>query len=34
MGINTAPDFVRNDSDDDEFIMVDVHKNTSFVEGN
>ena len=34
MGINTAPDFVRTDSDDDEFIMADVHKNTSFVEGN
>ena len=34
MRINTAPDFVRTDSDDDEFIMADVHKNTSFVEGN
>ena len=35
MGINrSAPDFVRTDSDDDEFIMADVHKNTSFVEGN
>ena len=34
MGINTAPDFVRTDSDDDEFIMADVNKNTSFVEGN
>ena len=36
IGINNAPDFVKNTIDDDanEFIMVDVHKNTSFVGGN
>ena len=35
IGINNAKDFVKNTIDDhDEFIMVDVHKNTSFVEGN
>ena len=36
IGINNAKDFVKNDIDDDadEFIMVDVHRNTSFVEGN
>ena len=36
IGINNAKDFVKNtiDDDADEFIMVDVHKNTSFVEGN
>ena len=35
IGINNAKDFVKNTiDDDDEFIMVDVHKNTSFVEGN
>ena len=27
--INNAKDFVKNTIDDDEFIMVDVHKNTS-----
>ena len=35
IGINNAKDFVKNTIDDhDEFIMVDVHKNTSFVGGN
>ena len=36
IGINNAKDFVKNTIDDagDEFIMVDVHKNTSFVEDN
>ena len=36
IGINNAKDFVKNTIDDaaDEFIMVDVHKNTSFVESN
>ena len=36
IGINNAKDFVKNtiDDDADEFIMPDVHKNTSFVEGN
>ena len=35
IGINNAKDFVKNTiDDDDEFIMVDAHKNTSFVEGN
>ena len=34
IGINNAKDFVKNTIDDDEFVMVDVHKNTSFVEGN
>ena len=36
IGINNTPDFVKNTIDDDanEFIMVDVHKNTSFVGGN
>ena len=32
--INNAKDFVKNTIDDDEFIMVDLHKNTSFIEGN
>ena len=33
--INNAQDFVETTLDDgDEFIAVDVHKNTSFVEGN
>ena len=33
--INNAQDFVETTLDDgDEFIMVDVHKNTSFVGGN
>ena len=32
IGINNAKDFVKNTIDDaDEFVMVDVHKNTSFV---
>ena len=36
IGINNAKDFVKNTiyDDADEFIMVDVHKNTSFVESN
>ena len=36
IGINNPKDFVKNTIDDagDEFIMVDVHKNTSFVEDN
>ena len=34
IGINNAKGFVKNTIDDDEFIMVDVHKNTNFVEGN
>ena len=34
IGINNALDFVRTNVYDDEFIIVDVHKNTSFVEGN
>ena len=35
IGINNAKDFVETTLvDGDEFIMVDVHKNTSFVEGN
>ena len=36
IGINNAKEFVKNTIDDeaDEFIMVDVHKNTGFVEGN
>ena len=35
IGIKNAPDFVETTLDDgDEFIMVDVHKNTSFVGGN
>ena len=33
LGINNTPDFVKSTNDGDEFIMVDVHKNTSFVEG-
>ena len=34
--INNAPDFVETtlDDDNDEFITVDVHKNTSFVRDN
>ena len=34
--MNNAKDFVKNTIDDyaDEFIAVDVHKNTSFVKGN
>ena len=36
IGIKNAEDFVKNtiDDDADEFIMVDVHKNISFVEVN
>ena len=36
IGINNAKDFFKNtiDDDGDEFIMVDVHKNTSFAVGN
>ena len=35
IGINNAQDFVETTLDDgDEFIMVDVHKNTSFVGNN
>ena len=35
IGINNAPDFVETTLDDgDEFIMVDVHKYTSFVRDN
>ena len=35
IGINNAQDFVETTLDDgDEFIMVDVHKNTSFIKGN
>ena len=36
IGINNAPDFLKNTIDDDanELIMVDVHKNISFVGGN
>ena len=34
IGINHAKDVVKNTIDDaDEFIMIDVHKNTSFVKG-
>ena len=35
IGINNAKDFVKNIIDDaaDKFIMVDVHKNASFVKG-
>ena len=36
IGINNAKDFVKNTIDykANEFIMVDVHKSTSFVKGN
>ena len=34
IGIDNAPDFIKTRNDGDEFIMVDVHKNTSFVESN
>ena len=35
IGINNAQDFVETTLDDgDEFIMVDVHKNKSFIKGN
>ena len=35
IGINNGKGFAKNTRDDDadEFIMVDVHKNTSFAEG-
>ena len=34
IGINNAQNFVKNITDDaDEFIMIDVHKNTSFAKG-
>ena len=33
IGINNALDFVKTNANDDEFIMVDVHENTSFIEG-
>ena len=31
IGINNASNFVETTNNDDEFIMVDVHKNTSSV---
>ena len=34
LGINNALDFVRTNFYYAEFIIADVHKNTSFVEGN
>ena len=34
IGINNTPDFVRTNFYDDEFIIADVHENTSFAEGN
>ena len=35
IGINNAQDFVETtEEDDDEYVMVDVHKNASFVKGN
>ena len=34
IGINNAPDFVRTGFYNDEFIMVNVQENTSFVNGN
>ena len=35
IGINSAKDFVKNTTNNaDECIVVDVHKNASFVEGN
>ena len=34
IGINNAPNFVKTTSNDDEFIIADVHESTSFVEGN
>ena len=34
IGINKAPDFARTDFYNYEFIMADVHEDTSFVEGN
>ena len=32
IGMNNAPDFVETTNNGDEFIMVDVHKNTRAVE--
>ena len=34
IGINNTPAFVRTTSNDDEFIIADVHEHTSFIEGN
>ena len=34
IGVNNAPDFVWTDFYNNEFIMADVHENTSFTEGN
>ena len=34
IGINNAPNFVKTTSNDDEFVLADVHESTSFVEGN
>ena len=34
INVDKSPDFIKTASDGDEFIMLDVHKNTSFVEGN
>ena len=35
IGINNAQDFVETtEEDDDEYVMIDVHKNASFVKGN
>ena len=34
IGMNNSPDFLKTNSNNDEFIMADVHENTSFIEGN
>ena len=34
IGINNAKGFVTNTIDDNDVIMVDAHKNKSFIEGN
>ena len=34
ISINNAPDFVRINFYNDEFIITEVHENTSLVEGN
>ena len=34
IGISNAPDFVRINFHNDEFIIAEVHENTSLVEGN
>ena len=36
IGINSAKDFVKHTRDDnaDTFIMVNIHENTNFIEGN